>query len=260
MAERSERTKIDSDWVLQQLAAIDAMELLDILNPDFSLKPLDSWPLAWRKYFGSLELGELVAAEGDPKKMIRTLSKLKGPDKQKNLELIGKHVDVGAFKERVEHDAGAAFELLHAFALFHDDVMDGSASRRGVRTTHLSFADRHLDERWIGEARRFGEGVAILIGDLAFVYADQLLHGASVQAWEIWSELRIELKYHEGRPVIREISRISKPGRRVYSKIKDLPKVYNGLGISILSTPKGVMSDNEARAANLGGEVLCRVF
>ena len=73
-------------------------------------------------------------------------------------------------------------------------------------------------------------------------------------------ELRIELKYHEGKPVIREISRISKPGRRVYSKIKDLPKVYNGLGISIVSTPKGVMSDNEARAANLGGEVLCRVF
>jgi len=74
------------------------------------------------------------------------------------------------------------------------------------------------------------------------------------------NEVRIELKYHEGKPVIREISRVSKPGRRVYSKIKDLPKVYNGLGISILSTPKGVMSDNEARAANLGGEVLCRVF
>ena len=74
------------------------------------------------------------------------------------------------------------------------------------------------------------------------------------------AELRIELKYNEGKPVIREISRISKPGRRVYSKIKDLPKVYNGLGIAILSTPKGVMSDNEARAANLGGEVLCRVF
>lgn len=74
------------------------------------------------------------------------------------------------------------------------------------------------------------------------------------------AELKIELKYHEGRPVIREISRVSKPGRRVYSKIKDLPKVYNGLGISILSTPKGVMSDTEARAANIGGEVLCRVF
>lgn len=105
MAERSERTKIDSDWVLQQLAAIDAMELLDILNPDFSLKALDQWPLAWRKYFGSLELGELAAADGDPAKMVRTISKLKGPDKQKNLELIGKHVDVGAFRERIEVDA-----------------------------------------------------------------------------------------------------------------------------------------------------------
>ena len=74
------------------------------------------------------------------------------------------------------------------------------------------------------------------------------------------SELMIELKYHEGEPVIREISRISKPGRRVYAGIKDLPRVYNGLGISVLSTPRGVMSDAEARAANVGGEVLCRLF
>ncbi|PZW40002.1 small subunit ribosomal protein S8 [Humitalea rosea] len=72
--------------------------------------------------------------------------------------------------------------------------------------------------------------------------------------------LHIELKYSEGEPAIKEISRVSKPGRRVYSKIKELPKEYNGLGISILSTPRGVMSDNEARAANVGGEVLCRVF
>jgi geranylgeranyl diphosphate synthase type I len=90
-------------------------------------------------------------------------------------------------------DAGAAFELLHAFALFHDDVMDGSATRRGERTTHLRFADRHDDERWIGEPRRFGEGVAILVGDLAFVYADQLLVGMSHHAQVIWNELRIEL-------------------------------------------------------------------
>jgi small subunit ribosomal protein S8 len=82
-----------------------------------------------------------------------------------------------------------------------------------------------------------------------------------------WSEVRkgvpqftIELKYDEGSPVIKEIDRVSKPGRRVYAKIKDLPKFYGGLGISILSTPRGVMSDNEARAANVGGEVLCRVF
>ncbi|GAB6051391.1 30S ribosomal protein S8 [Magnetospira thiophila] len=73
-------------------------------------------------------------------------------------------------------------------------------------------------------------------------------------------ELRIELKYYEGDPVIREISRVSKPGRRVYAKIKDLGRVYNGLGIAILSTPRGVMSDAEAREANVGGEVLCQVF
>jgi small subunit ribosomal protein S8 len=72
--------------------------------------------------------------------------------------------------------------------------------------------------------------------------------------------LDIELKYSEGEPAIKEIMRVSKPGRRVYSKISALPKIYNGLGISILSTPRGVMSDNEARAANVGGEVLCRVF
>lgn len=73
-------------------------------------------------------------------------------------------------------------------------------------------------------------------------------------------ELRIELKYNEGEPVISKITRVSTPGRRIYSKIKDLPRVYNGLGISILSTPRGVMSDHEARDANVGGEVLCQVF
>jgi small subunit ribosomal protein S8 len=73
-------------------------------------------------------------------------------------------------------------------------------------------------------------------------------------------EIKIELKYHEGEPVISRILRVSKPGRRVYSKVKDLPKVFNGLGISIVSTPRGVMSDSEARVANVGGEVLCQVF
>ena len=74
------------------------------------------------------------------------------------------------------------------------------------------------------------------------------------------SEMIIELKYYEGRPVISEISRISKPGRRVYSGIEDLPRVANGLGISILSTPRGVMSDAEARTQHVGGEVLCQVY
>ncbi len=74
------------------------------------------------------------------------------------------------------------------------------------------------------------------------------------------NEIKIELKYSEGEPVIQEISRVSTPGQRIYSKVTDLKKVYNGLGISILSTPKGVMSDAEAREANVGGEILCTVF
>jgi small subunit ribosomal protein S8 len=73
-------------------------------------------------------------------------------------------------------------------------------------------------------------------------------------------ELEIQLKYYEGAPVISDIARVSKPGRRVYSSIKDLALVRNGLGVSILSTPKGVMSDAAARAQNVGGEVLCRVY
>lgn len=74
------------------------------------------------------------------------------------------------------------------------------------------------------------------------------------------AEIKIELKYHEGEPVIRTIKRISKPGRRVYSKVKDLQRPFNGLGIAVLSTPRGVMSDVEAREANVGGEILCQVF
>ena len=90
-------------------------------------------------------------------------------------------------------DAGAAFELMHAFALFHDDVMDDAERRRGERTTHRTYAGRHSDAGWAGEARRFGDGMAILIGDLAFVYSDQMMAGANETAWRIWNELRIEL-------------------------------------------------------------------
>ena len=74
------------------------------------------------------------------------------------------------------------------------------------------------------------------------------------------SSIQIDLKYYNGHPVIKKIKRVSKPGIRVYSKITDLPKPYGGLGISILSTPKGVMSDQQARKNNVGGEVLCEVF
>ena len=74
------------------------------------------------------------------------------------------------------------------------------------------------------------------------------------------SELEIELKYFDGQPVIREMSRVSKPGRRVYVAVRNLPRINNGLGVAILSTPKGVMADHDARDANVGGEVLCTVF
>ena len=83
---------------------------------------------------------------------------------------------------------------------------------------------------------------------------------AKVEIREGINKIKIELKYHDGIPVIKKIKRISKPGIRVYSKIKELPKPYGGLGISIISTPKGVMSDHKARANNVGGEILCEVF
>ncbi|MGB7037053.1 MAG: 30S ribosomal protein S8 [Xanthobacteraceae bacterium] len=74
------------------------------------------------------------------------------------------------------------------------------------------------------------------------------------------SEIEIELKYFDGAPVIREIERVSKPGRRVYTSVKNMPRINNGLGVTIVSTPKGVMADHDARDANVGGEILCKVF
>src|SRR2546421_7961098 len=83
---------------------------------------------------------------------------------------------------------------------------------------------------------------------------------ASVEHSNGRNEIEIELKYFDGAPVIREISRVSKPGRRVYASVKNLPRVNNGLGVSVLSTPKGIMADHAARDANVGGEILFTVF
>lgn len=90
-------------------------------------------------------------------------------------------------------DGGAALELLHTFALIHDDVMDGSLRRHGVDAVHVEYEKRHVAEGWRGEARRFGEGVAVLVGDLAFVYADRLIAGADPVVLDIWTELRTEV-------------------------------------------------------------------
>ena len=95
---------------------------------------------------------------------------------------------------------------------------------------------------------------------LDVLQAEGYIRGYSESETNGKAEFQIELKYFDGQPVIREIQRVSKPGRRVYSSVRAIPRVADGLGVSILSTPKGVMADHEARSQNVGGEVLCRVF
>lgn len=95
--------------------------------------------------------------------------------------------------ERAAVDAGAAFELLQTFALIHDDIMDDADTRRGEETIHVRQTRRIREEGWAGEPRRYGEGIALLVGDLAHVYADQLIRNGSPAARHIWDELRIEL-------------------------------------------------------------------
>jgi small subunit ribosomal protein S8 len=95
---------------------------------------------------------------------------------------------------------------------------------------------------------------------LEVLKAEGYIRGYAVVEREDRSEIEIELKYFDGEPVIREIERISKPGRRVYTSVRNLPRINNGLGVAIVSTPKGVMADHDARDANVGGEILCTVF
>ena len=125
----------------------------------------------------------------------------------------------------------------------------------GDMLTRIRNAQRSRHSICLSPASKLRAGVLDALKREGFIRgftAEQLKPGIA--------QLRIELKYSEGEPVIKEITRVSKPGRRVYSKIKELPRVYAGLGVSILSTPRGVLSDAKARAANVGGEVLCRVF
>ena len=125
----------------------------------------------------------------------------------------------------------------------------------GDMLTRIRNAQRARQTRCLAPASRLRENVCEVLKREGYIRAwrtEELRPGVR--------QIQIELKYSEGEPAIKEITRISKPGRRVYSGIKELPRYYSGLGIQILSTPRGVMSDNEARAANVGGEVLCRVF
>jgi geranylgeranyl diphosphate synthase, type I len=113
----------------------------------------------------------------------------------------------GGDDDQIDIDAGSALELMHAFALFHDDVMDDAATRRGQPTTHALAAANHAEQGWAGESRRFGDGVAILVGDLAFVYADQLMAAAPAAAVRIWNELRIELNIGQYLDILGSVRR-----------------------------------------------------
>ena len=152
-------------------------------------------------------------------------------------------------------DGGAALELLHTFALIHDDIMDGSSTRRGTETVHVTFEERHALAGWRAEGRRFGEGVAILVGDLAFVYADHLMDGAPPAARAVFTELRIEVNVgqyldlvgtargrvgeHEARRISRYKSgkyTVERPlhlGAALAGRLDDLAAPLSGYGIPL---------------------------
>ena len=130
---------------------------------------------------------------------------------------------------------------------FNDSLSDMLARIKNAHKANKSFASCY--------SSKLNTNVLNVLKDEGYI---RDFHNVKIR--EGINSIKIDLKYHNGIPVIKKIKRISKPGIRVYSKIKELPKPYGGLGISIISTPKGVMSDQKARVNNVGGEVLCEVF
>jgi small subunit ribosomal protein S8 len=125
----------------------------------------------------------------------------------------------------------------------------------GDMLTRIRNAQLRGRSKVLSPASRLREHVLDVLKDEGFIRGYAVVEKTGEKP-----EIEIELKYFEGKPVIQQIKRVSKPGRRVYMGVKDLPRVRNGLGIAILSTPKGVMSDAAARHENIGGEILCHVF
>lgn len=111
-AERCERTAIDADYVLKRLVEIDQMDVIDILQDDGSMKPISQWPPIWRSFISGMDVSELFAGSGDEREIIGMMKKIKWPDKVKNLELIGRHVNVQAWKDKVEHSGNVGIESL----------------------------------------------------------------------------------------------------------------------------------------------------
>lgn len=119
--ERQESTRIDAEYVLKRLVEIDQLDLLDIMHEDLSLKPLSEWPLSWRRTVSTVEIQELFEGKGDEREMIGFLKKIKGVDKIKNLELLGKHISVGAFKEQMEIKG----QIAHSLVDLMKEIEDG---------------------------------------------------------------------------------------------------------------------------------------
>jgi len=123
--ERSERLQVDADYVLQRLYDMDQMDIIDILNDDMTLQPLSQWPKIWRQALNGVEIADLFEGEGDARKVMGVLKKIKWIDRLKNLELLGKHVDVGAFAERViEEDAGTLADRLAKARKRRDEAVE----------------------------------------------------------------------------------------------------------------------------------------
>lgn len=102
-AKRAERTQIDADYVLRRIIEIDQMDVLDIMDEKHNLKPISEWPKVWRQYLSGIDVAEMFEGRGDDRAIVGVLKKIKWPDKVRNLELLGKHVGVQAFKDRIEH-------------------------------------------------------------------------------------------------------------------------------------------------------------
>lgn len=124
-AERQKETKIDAEYVLKRLVEIDQLDLLDIMNEDLSLKPLSEWPLSWRRTVSTVDVQELFEGKGDEREMIGFLKKIKGIDKVKNLELLGKHISVGAFKEQMEIKG----QIAHSLVDLMKEIEDGDEEK-----------------------------------------------------------------------------------------------------------------------------------
>ena len=125
----------------------------------------------------------------------------------------------------------------------------------GDMLTRIRNAQQRGKSKVVSPSSRLRERVLEVLQSEGYIRGFAVTEQANGQA-----ELEVELKYFDGEPVIREIKRVSKPGRRVYASVSDLPTIYNGLGVAIMSTSKGVMSDSDARENNVGGEVICTVF